>query len=144
MTLALYFVFCIAVLCACMFCILHLIQKRIDDSRSSSYLPWTAVPAVRTDYWKNLNIVLLKWKISKLWDHDEILYCLESIYINLYMCKVSYTPMLYTCLLVKIWNIIVVCHPRHKFNLNKSRFLLLYPSLLCEKKGKFANSKMIL
>lgn len=33
-------------------------------------------------------------KISNLLDHDEILYCLESIYIDLYMCKVSYTLML--------------------------------------------------
>lgn len=43
-----------------MLCILHLIQKHIDDSRSLSYDIGTAVPAVRRDYWVDFNIVLLK------------------------------------------------------------------------------------
>lgn len=67
-----------------------MIQKHIDDSRSLSCLIWTAVPAVRTDYWTDLNIFLQKKKTNKkqsdeLWAHDKILYCLKSIYINLYM-----------------------------------------------------------
>lgn len=35
-------------------------EAYIYDSRGLSYLIWTAVPAVRTDYWTDLNIFLLK------------------------------------------------------------------------------------
>lgn len=45
-----------------MLCILHLIQKHIDDGRSLSYIA-TAVPGVRRDYWVD-NIVLLKKTLS--------------------------------------------------------------------------------
>lgn len=48
-----------------MLCILHLIQKHIDDGRSLSYLIATAVPGVRRDYWV-YNIVLLKKKSNEI------------------------------------------------------------------------------
>lgn len=91
MTLASHVVFsCVAVLCACL-CILHLIQKHIDDSRSLSYLIWTAV---RTDYWTDLNIFSLK--NSKSWNCGVMIKSrlAWNQYVSTCTYKVSYTPML--------------------------------------------------
>lgn len=58
----LFFLYCCTL---CMLYILHLIQKHIEDSRSLSLsFIGTAMPAVRTDYWTDINISSLKKMLS--------------------------------------------------------------------------------
>lgn len=62
----------------CMLCILHLIQKHIEDSRSLSYHIWTTVPVVTTGQIKRTK----KYKKSCELDTMKKIYCLKSICIN--------------------------------------------------------------
>lgn len=65
--------------------------RSIDDSRSLSYLIWTAV---RTDYWTDLNIFSLK--NTKWWNCGVMIKSriAWNQYVSTCTYKVSFTPML--------------------------------------------------
>lgn len=105
-------------------------------------------PAVRTDYWTDLIVFLLKIDyVIILSHHDKILYCLKSICIIVYMYKVSYPIMLLYLSIEKDLEYLscVVLSSKTQRQWNKSRVLLFYLDIMHPiwDKGKIASNILL-